>query len=141
MKEFSKLLSEELKQGLVPYTNRPRNVGGLRESFNLEVTDEGLACHEEVVSITEDRDWGQEEVLTPAATTRDITIVVRDYVSEDDVEGAMIYIDGNLAGTADVNGELLIEGIAIGGHSIKITKAGYLDSDADYLLNDYFVVT
>ena len=140
MKEFVSSLDDELLVGLRAYANRPANSAGLSELYNLEPGAEGLEAHVPIVDLGS-VDWGVAVTLTPAATTRDITLIVKDYVSEDDVDGAMVTVDGVFAGTADINGELTIIGIAIGGHSIKIAKARYLDSDADFLLNDYFVVT
>jgi hypothetical protein len=141
MREFEVSLTEEIKKGLIPFSNRSRNLEGLSVCHNIEPFDEGMRTHEAVISLNANQDWGAEEALAAVVTTRTITIAIKDWVSEDDVVGAMVYIDGVLAGTADENGELTIVDIELGGHSIKITAAGYLDSDTDYLLNDYFVVT
>ena len=32
------------------------------------------------------------------------------------------------------------ENVTVGGHELKMTKSGYLDSDADTLMNDYIYV-
>lgn len=142
MREYESSLTKEFLKGLIPISNRPRNAEGLFECLNIYPEGEGFVSHKTIYSLNDvDVNWGSQATLIEHATTRDYTISIKDYVSDDDLSGAMVYIDGALVGTTDVDGLLTVEGIAIGGHAIKITLAGYLDSDADALLNDYFVVT
>jgi len=140
MKEFVSSLVKELKIGLRPFSNRPRNAEGLSEAFNLEPKDEGLRAHQTVVSMNEDRDWGEEELYTPSVETRDIILVVRNFTDLVEVEGASVYVDGVLAGIADENGEVALVDVAVGGHSIKVTATGFVNSDEDVLPNNYFTV-
>lgn len=142
MREYEHRLDKELIKGLKPYSNRPRNSEGLIECFNVVPYEEGVMSHTEVISPNDaTKAWGATMVLPTNTTTRDITIHVTDLVSTGDVSGAMVYLDGVLEGTADANGEVTILGVSLGGHSVKITAAGYLDSDTDALFNDYIVVT
>lgn len=142
MREYEHRLDKELIKGLKPYSNRPRNSEGLIECFNVVPYEEGVMSHAEVISPNDaTKAWGAVMALPTNTTTRDITIHVTDLVSTGDVTGAMVYLDGVLEGTADVNGEVTILGVSLGGHSVKITAAGYLDSDTDALFNDYIVVT
>ena len=73
--------------------------------------------------------------------TRDITINVKDYATEITIEGATIYVDGSWKGATDAEGNITLKDIAVGDHTIKITKNGYLDSDLDDLANDTFTVS
>lgn len=142
MREYEHRIEEEFKKGLKPFSNRPRNAEGLVECLNILPHDEGIKSHVSVVSMNDaGKDWGVASSLPTTTTTRDITLHISDFVDDTEVEGAMVYLDGVLEGTADVNGEVTITGVVLGGHSVKITAAGYVDSDADALFNDYIVVT
>lgn len=77
----------------------------------------------------------------PTETHQDITITVKDYITDAAVSGASVYIDGTLKGTTDTEGNLNISSIAVGEHTIKITKSGYENSDIDTLANDTFTVS
>jgi hypothetical protein len=113
------------------------------ELHNLAPAEQGLEVHEEILSMAgagPDDSWPGYGTYTPAAQTRDITIRVTDYVSDAELQTVTVYIDSVSKGTTDVNGELDISSVAVGGHELKLTKAGYLDSDADTLFNDYIMV-
>ena len=72
--------------------------------------------------------------------TKNILIVIKDFTSEITLEGVDVYVDGAFAGTTTTSGSLFLQKIAVGNHTIKITKQGYLSSDADVLANESFVV-
>jgi|GEM_PF-4170808 len=74
-------------------------------------------------------------------TKRDITINITDYVSDVDLDEASVSIDGSYKGTTDASGLLNVSNVAVGDHTIKITKSGYQDSDQDDLANDTFTVS
>ena len=133
---------EGLLKGLRRFTNNPRNSQNLVECHNVMPTEGRPEPHEVVVSLDGDAiSWGGEGKLSAYSPTRTITINITDYVSEADVEGASVYLDDALQGTTDSNGEIDIEDVTVGTHTLKITKTGYVDSDDDELLNDYLVVT
>jgi len=75
-----------------------------------------------------------------AGIPQDVTIYVRDYISNVVISGAMVYIDGNFEGVTDADGKLQVVGIDVGDHNLKITKAGYVDSDQDEIDNDDFTI-
>jgi len=104
-------------------------------------TETGLEVHKAVNDLNTSYSWGGLGKWTVAGATRDITIHVADYIDATELETVSVYIDSVLKGTTDANGELDIDDVAVGGHALKLTKTGYLDSDADTLLNDYIVVT
>jgi len=131
---------EGFKQGLRGYSNNPRNSPGLVECFNLAPAEKGLVGHEEILDIASDQSWGGEGVYTPSAITRTVTIRVTDYIDLSELETVSVYLDGDLEGTTNSDGELTILDVAVGGHLLKLTKTGYLDSDADDLYNDYIFV-
>ena len=142
MREFeSSFPAEGFNKGLRNSSSNPQNDPALVECFNVGPGKFGPELHKPVISFESTQSWGGRGLEQLPALTRSITIVVRDYVSEADVEGAEVYIDGVSVGAADVNGEVNIPSIEIGGHSIRIVKTGYFDTTADDLLNDYFVVT
>jgi len=142
MKAFQYVFDEGLHKGLRRFSSNPRNKQDLVECHNAMPSEDGLNPHDVVTSLDADSiSWGGEGKLAAYSPTRTITINITDYVSEADVATASVYVDGALKGTTDANGEIDISGIAIGTHTLKVTKTGYVDSDLDELLNDYLVVT
>jgi len=71
----------------------------------------------------------------------DITISIKDYVSDITVSEATIYIDGRYKGESDSEGLLNVPAISVGDHTIKIIADGYIDSIVDDLDNDNFTVS
>jgi len=142
MKAFQYVFDEGLFKGLRRFSSNPRNNQNLVECHNAMPNEDGLVPHAVITSLdADDVSWGGEGKLSAYSPTRTITINITDYVSEGDVEGASVYLDGSLQGTTDEDGEITLEDVAIGTHTLKITKTGYVDSDEDELLNDYLVVT
>lgn len=141
MREYDFTFDEGLTKGLRRFSANPTNAQALVELFNLAPSTLGLEAHETLTNLNEDDiEWGGLGAKAGATDTRDITIAVADYVEDDvDIEGAEVYIDEVLMGTTDENGELDVT-LTVGGHSIRVVAAGYVDSDQDDLLNDYFVV-
>ena len=140
MREFS-VVFKAFNKGLRAFKNMPMGEQSLVECFNMAPSEMGLEIHETLMSLNADGvSWGGEGVKAAPTTTRTITINIRDYVSEDLVETAAIYLDTVLKGTTDVLGNITIEDVAVGGHYLKITKVGYIDSDQDVLYNDYIMV-
>ena len=141
MKQGTAIIREALTHGLRRFSHAPRNSPGMFELHNLAPAEQGLEPHEEITPINESGvSWGGEGKYTASSTTRTITIRVTDYVSDAELESVTVYLDGILKGTTDANGELDIASVTVGGHELKLTKAGYTDSDADNLFNDYIMV-
>jgi hypothetical protein len=141
MKEYTFTFKEGLTKGLRRFSNTPRNAQSLVELHNLAPSDLGIEPHEALISLDDTAAFGGIGAKAAITNTSDITIAIQDYVdSSVDIAGASVYIDDVLVGTTDANGEIDLT-LTVGGHSIKVTAAGYVDSDTDDLLNDYFVVT
>lgn len=129
------------KKGLRPFNTSPRNSDYCTELFNLAPAEMGLEGHDQIWSITQSNvEWEGEGSYTPSAITRTITIRVTDYVDATELATVSVYLDSVLKGTTDANGEISIASVSVGGHELKLTKAGYLDSDLDDLYNDYIFV-
>jgi len=73
-------------------------------------------------------------------TPEDVVIHVQDYVSDVDIDGVAIYVDGVYRGVTDASGLLTVEALTPGDHTIRMTKTGYVSSDLDDLDNDDFTV-
>jgi hypothetical protein len=142
MKEFE-FNFDGLNLGLVPYLHRPRNHKGLLECQNVMPMEEGLEIHEVFTDLNgDDVSWGGLGILTIPTFTRSVTINVSDYVGGANLQTVSVYIDGDLKGTTDANGNITVSGVAVGVHTLKLTKSGYQDSDEDNLAyNDILVVT
>ena len=141
MKEFEFTFDKGLRGGLRKHFSNPRNEQALVECHNLMPTEAGLEGHKAVNDLNTSCSWGGLGKWTAAGATRDITIHVADYIDASELQTVTVWIDSVNKGTTDASGELDVDGVAVGGHTLKLTKTGYLDSDADTLLNDYIMVT
>ena len=141
MKEFETTF-RGLSVGLRAFKNIGRNDHSLVECYNLEPRgkEEGPVIHEALTSLNATATWEGEGQKSASALTRTITIYVRDYIAETDLATVAVYLDGVSKGNTDANGELDIAAVAVGGHKLKLTKTGYVDSDADDLYNDFIMV-
>ena len=141
MKQGELDLTKILKRGLRRFAVSPRNSMWLLECHNWAPAEDGVEPHETVVSLgASGVAWGGEGQYVQESIVRDITIRVTDYVDDDEVVTVAVYLDTILQGTTDSNGEIDISTVTVGGHELKLTKAGYIDSDADTLFNDYIMV-
>lgn len=128
------------KKGLRPFPTNPRNSDYATELYNLAPAELGLEEHEEIRDIASEIEWNGQGQYTPTAITRTITVRVTDYVDSTELETVSVYLDTVLKGTTAATGELSIAGVSVGGHELKLTKSGYVDSDADTIFNDYIFV-
>ena len=134
-------LTKAFKRGLRRFAVSPRNADWLLECHNWAPAEDGLEAHEEVTSLGVDGvSWDGQGYYTPGSVTRTITIRVTDYVDSAELADVTVFLDSVNKGTTDANGELDVADVSVGGHELKLTKAGYLDSDADDLFNDYIMV-
>ena len=141
MRQGIEVIDKALREGLRRFSNNPRNMPGLVECFNLAPAEQGLEVHETITDLgATGVTWVGEGQYTASAITRTITIRVTDYVSDAELQTVAVFLDTVSKGNTDANGELDIADVSVGGHELKLTKAGYLDSDADTLFNDYIMV-
>ncbi len=63
-------------------------------------------------------------------------LMVIDYCSEEPVPGVAVTLNGVGIGTTDDDGLIFLGSLTSGNYPLIMTKAGYLDSDADRLHND-----
>jgi hypothetical protein len=140
MKEFNFKLDDTLFAGLRRFSNNPRENGALIECHNLAPAEKGLELHEYITSMNEAASFGGLGVESASAATRTITVNVADFISDDDLQTVVVFIDEVNKGTTDADGLITIADVTVGNHAIKMTKAGYTDSDADTLINDYIMV-
>jgi hypothetical protein len=142
MRAFQYIFNEGLGGGLRRFSSNPRNKQSLTECHNAMPTEDGLRPHEVITSLdADDIDWDSVHVDTSAVGTANITISIKDYVSDIDLEGVKVYLDGTLQGTTDSDGDIDLVDITVGIHPIRLTLTDYVDSNLDDLYNDYIVVT
>ena len=141
MKQATMTIEKALRNGLRRYSNNPRNVPGLTECFNLAPGEQGLEEHETITSLgATGVSWGGEGVYSAGAVTRTITIRVTDYVDDSELQTVAVTLDGVGKGNTNADGELSIGDVTIGGHELKLTKTGYVDSDLDTIFNDNIMI-
>lgn len=141
MKQGSERFEKALKFGLRRFRTNPRGTPSLVECFNMAPCEQGLEPHEEITSLGESGvAWGGTGEYVPSEVTRTITIRVTDYVDNSELQTVSVSLDGVVQGTTDANGEIDISDVEVGGHELKLTKTGYVDSDEDDLFNDYIFV-
>jgi hypothetical protein len=75
-----------------------------------------------------------------AAVERNCRITWRDRDDNSAIEGMATYKDGDLVGTSDVNGRVLLGILAAGTYTIQGIKVGYQDNLTDGLNNESIVV-
>jgi hypothetical protein len=137
------IISEPFKVGLRRFSQGLRGQQGFYEFHNVMVEEGGPRLHETITSLTDDSNgWaglGTEDLFTKL---RNIVIHVHDFATGDTpLENVTVYIDGVSKGTTNASGELTITDVEVGGHSIKLTHATYVDSDEDEIANDFIMVT
>ena len=140
MREFNFKMKDTLFAGLRKFPNDQRRDEALVVCHNLAPAEKGLELHEYITSMNEAADFGGLGTSEASETTRTITINVADFITDDDLQTVTVFIDEVNKGTTDVNGLITIEGVTVGNHTIKMTKAGYTGSDVDTLTNDYIMV-
>ena len=77
---------------------------------------------QQTTNITSNQTSSVSISLAPA--TGSVRVVATD-PSGAPMAGASVYVDGTLAGITDENGELLVTGLKLGTHTVRITKGGY----------------
>lgn len=76
------------------------------------------------------------EILT------DITLVYKDFITGNVLEGVQVSLDGKGLGTTDASGQIIAIGLKVGKqYSIKGMKEGYLNTDSDSFSNDAFIIS
>jgi len=71
----------------------------------------------------------------------DVTIIVKDAITDQVIQGATVTVDGERTGVTNVNGEWYAGKLSSGEHSVNIVANGYQPSSNDQLANDTFEVT
>lgn len=141
MKEFPFTFKEGFTRGLRRFDTNPINSQSLTELHNMAPDVGGLTPHQLVISLNATGvAWGGVGAKASAVILRDITISIKAYVDDSDIANASVYIDDVYVGVTDADGEINVSDVTVGGHALKVTATGYVDSDDDDLLNDYFVV-
>lgn len=141
MKQGEVDLTEFMVKGLRRFEESGRNSKNLLECHNWAPAEEGIEPHETLTLMgASGVAWGGEGQYSHPVIVRNITIRVTDYVDDDEISGVTVYLDAVSKGTTDSNGEIEIDTVTVGGHELKLTKTGYLDSDADTLFNDYIMI-
>ena len=92
-------------------------------SYRVSAVSSGFAeSLQQTTNITSNQTSSVSITLAPA--TGSIRVVAKD-ASGAPLAGASVYIDGSLSGITDSNGELLVTGLKLGTHTVRITKGGY----------------
>jgi hypothetical protein len=74
------------------------------------------------------------------AVFRDVTINIKDYTSDVAVGDVEVYIDDVFRGTTDPFGNITLQDLQTGDHTLRFVASGYMASDEDELANDTFTV-
>jgi hypothetical protein len=137
------IISEPFKRGLRRFKYSPRNSQDFYECHNLAPEEGGAQLHEIVLSLTDDsQGWAGAGIQELPTRLRTVVIHVQDFADGvTDLETVTVYLDGVSKGTTNASGELTIADVEVGGHSVKLTKASYVDSDEDEIANDFIMVT
>ncbi|MFA5049123.1 MAG: hypothetical protein WC516_08920 [Patescibacteria group bacterium] len=74
------------------------------------------------------------------AVFRDVTINIKDYTSDVAVGDVEVYIDDVYRGTTDPLGNITLQDLQTGDHTLRLVASGYMSSDEDDLANETFTV-
>jgi len=141
VKQGEKDLTKVLKRGLRRFAVSPRGTDWLIECHNWAPAEDGIEEHETLISLgASGVSWGGEGKYVAEDFIRDITIRVTDYVDDDEIVTVAVFLDDVSRGNTDSNGEIILNNVTVGGHELKMTKTGYIDSDTDDLFNDHIMV-
>ena len=77
--------------------------------------------------------------ITLAPATGSIRVVAKD-ASGAPLAGASVYVDGTLSGITDSEGELLVTGLKLGTHTVRITKGGFTAVEEQVTAGDSTVI-
>ena len=77
--------------------------------------------------------------ITLAPATGSIRVVAKD-ASGAPLAGASVYVDGTLSGITDSEGELLVTGLKLGTHTVRITKGGFTAVEEQVTSGDSTVI-
>ncbi|KYC53458.1 MAG: PEGA domain protein [Candidatus Methanofastidiosum methylothiophilum] len=92
-------------------------------AYRVSAVSSGFAeSLQQTTNITSNQTSSVSITLAPA--TGSIRVVAKD-ASGAALAGASVYVDGSLSGITDSNGELLVTGLKLGTHTVRITKGGY----------------
>jgi len=92
-------------------------------AYRVSAVSSGYAeSLQQTTNITSNQTSSLSFSLAPA--TGSIRVVAKDS-SGAPLGGASVYLDGELSGITDENGELLLTGLKLGTHTVRITKGGY----------------
>jgi len=95
----------------------------LKGEHILKVTKAGYEDYEKKVNIKKDTMVNVRLKQLPRPVT--LTVIVIDKKTKLPIQGASVYLDGELRGVTDENGILLIANVPPGKHVLKVTKEGY----------------
>lgn len=71
----------------------------------------------------------------------DVEILVTDFCSGDEVDLVEVYVDGEYIGKTNARGRVYVgKMVPNSQHTLRMTRAGFIDSDKDVLYNDLFKV-
>jgi hypothetical protein len=95
------------------------NVPATYRGSNFEVWFEVGDCA--IISVNRD----VAASLQDDQINEDVTLTVIDNASEAELSGVSVSIDGTSRGTTNASGQLQVTGLAVGTHTIELTKSGY----------------
>jgi len=92
-------------------------------AYRVSAVSSGFAeSLQQATNITSNQTSSVSITLAPA--TGSIRVAAKD-ASGAPLAGASVYVDGSLSGITDSEGELLITGLKLGTHTVRITKGGF----------------
>lgn len=108
------------------------NMGDLAEAEVAVVVLQGTKKVSATVTYTDEAGEGDPVPLD---------LSVKDFCSGESVGEVEVFLDGSSIGFTNANGRIYLGMLSPGSvHQLKMTRAGYIDSDLDVLHNDSFTV-
>jgi len=107
-------------------------------AYRVSAVSSGFAeSLQQTTNITSNQTSSVSITLAPA--TGSIRVVAKD-ASGAPLAGASVYVDGTLSGITDSEGELLVTGLKLGTHTVRITKGGFTTVEEQVTAGDSTVI-
>jgi hypothetical protein len=107
-------------------------------AYRVSAVSSGFAeSLQQSTNITSNQTSSVSITLAPATGT--IRVVAKD-ASGAPLAGASVYVDGTLSGITDSEGELLVTGLKLGTHTVRITKGGFTAVEEQVTAGDSTVI-
>lgn len=112
-------------------------IGDTDGDGNISLGTVTIGIHDIIITVADDIVYNDYIIVEPV---KEVIINVDDYITDEDIGGVKVFINGVPFGTTTPAGNVTCW-LRPGVHKIRLEGPGYIDGDEDQLINDYITVT